>query len=233
MAIIDELRGILGEEAIAKIEGNSTLKTKLTRGDELVGLLDDGKIPPELNSTGAGLTLDQLTAQLNTAFTGFETRFAPKIDERVKAVVDPLTAKFTEEIANARRDAANVGYVARELVRIENQHKQTFGEDFNESELNTWVKAQQDAGRTFSNVREAYDAWTGPKVMEKKIAEAREEGKRDAMSSRTVPGVSSPAATGVREKFRAFKNGSQSGQTRTDALDQKLAELDARTARIA
>ena len=231
MDLKDLFKGVLDDEAIAKIEANGALKTKLQRGDELVTLIDSGTVPPELNNNnGGGLTLTDLTTQLNTAFAGFETRFTPKIDERVKSVVDPLVTKFTEEIANARRDAANSGYVARELVRIEHEHKETFGEPFEETKLNDWVKEQTTAGRSFSNVREAYNEWTRDRALEKKIQAAREEGKRDALSSQTVPGVSPAPATGVRAHLRAFHSGNNTGKTRTEVLDEKLAALDRKTA---
>ncbi len=232
MAIIDELRGILGEEAIAKIEGNSTLKTKLLRGDELTSLLDDGTIPVDLNRTqpAAGLSIEDLTKTLNTSLTEFETRLAPKLDERIKEYVDPLARQFTTALSAATVRAAEL---ADTMSNIRQEHRETYNEPFDAPKLNAWIKEQQDAGRDFGNVREAYDAWTHDRKWEAKLAAAREEGKKDAASSHHVPGVSSPAATGVRAKLRSFHAGTQEGKTRTEILDEKLAALDARSSRVA
>jgi hypothetical protein len=232
MAIIDDLRGILGEEAIAKIEGNTTLKSKLLRGDELTSLLDDGTVPPELKRTepGAGLSLEDLTKTLNTSLGEFETRFTPKIDERIKAVTEPLVQKFTSELSAASARAAEL---ADTMSTIRQEHRENFNEPFEAPKLNAWVKEQQEAGRNFGNVREAYEAWTHDRKWEAKLAAAREEGKRDVASSQHVPGVSSPAATGVRAKLRSFHAGTETGKTRTEILDEKLAALDARSTRVA
>lgn len=229
MDIKDLFKGVLDDDAIAKIEASGTLKTRLTRGEELASLLDPNEPLTPPAATGA-LTLADLTNTLKSSLTDFETRLTPKMDERIKAFTDPLVTQFKEELTNARKDAANAGYVARELVRIENEHEKTFSEKFDESKLNDWVKEQQTAGRQFGNVREAYNEWTRDKALEIKLANAREEGKRDAMSGKVVPGVSPAPATGVREKLRTFHTGNNSGKTRTEVLDEKLAALDRKSA---
>ena len=230
MDLKDLFKGVLDDDAIAKIEANSTLRTRLQRGSEFVDLLDTGEVPPELPKSGAGLSLTDLTNALKTSLTDFETRFTPKIDERVKAITEPLVEKFTSELAAASSRAA---YLADTMGQIRHEHKETFGEAFDETKLNAWVKEQITGGRNFGNVREAYDAWTGPQRMEKQLAAAREEGKRDAMSGKAVPGVSSSPATGIREKLRAFHSGNNSGKTRTEVLDEKLAALDRRNQAVA
>lgn len=97
MALIDELTGILGSDAVQKIK-MAGLDTKIERGEQLAAYLDKGELPPDplaSNATG-GLTLDQLTTTLKSSLTDFETTFTPKIETIAKTQAEAVWAAKAE-----------------------------------------------------------------------------------------------------------------------------------------
>jgi len=216
MAIIDELKGVLGEDAIAKIQA-AGLADKLVRGEELVTYLDDGRGIPESGSI-SGFTLEDLTKTLKTSFTDFETSLTPKFSEiakeQAKAVVQAEGSAF---LGRAIR-------MADDTMQIRNEHKQLFGEDLDLEALNKFVG---DSGRTFSSPKEAYKEWTRDRHTELEVERRAEEKAKEKSSSQSIPGVTPAAATGVRGALKAFGRAvNADGKTRAEVLNEKLSQLE-------
>lgn len=223
MALIDDLKGILGEEAIEKIKAGG-LDTRITRGDEVLNYLDDGKLPPEVKNTPppSGLTLEDLTKTLKTSLTEFETSFATKMEAtaeaKAKALIDAKSNEFYSGVL------AQSTKWADEISDIKLDHRETFGEKLDLEAMRTWAK---ENNKPIDSPKAIYDEFTREKRTEKMIEAKAEEKAKTIISARTVPGVSPASSTGVRAALKTFgKAVNAEGKTRAEVLNEKLASLE-------
>ena len=219
--IFDDLKGILGEEAFAKIEG-SPLKARLERGDEVLSYLDKGELPPEKNTVSSGLSLEDLTKTLKSSFSEFETSFTTKVDAIAEAKAKSLIdAKGNEFYGNILAQSTKW---ADEISDIKSDYRETFGEKLDLETMNKWAK---DNGKTITSPKAIYDEFTREKRTEKLIEQKAEEKYKAKLSSASVPGVSPASSTGVRAALRQFgKATDSSGKTKAEILNEKLASME-------
>jgi hypothetical protein len=225
MALIDELTGILGAEAVEKIK-TSGLDKKIERGEQLADYLDKGELPPDPAATaGAGITLADLTTTLKTSLGEFESTFTPKIETIAKTQAEAVwAAKAAEAQPSILAESTRW---AHQMSQIEQDYKNLTGETFDDAkleELNTFAKA---SGKPITSPKAIYDEWVRDKRTEKEVERRAEELAQTKISSRTIPGVTPGAATGVRAALKTFgKAVNAEGKTRAEVLNEKLAVLE-------
>jgi hypothetical protein len=226
MALIDELTGILTPEQIAKIK-TAGIDKKIERGEQLADYLDRGELPPDplVPPPAAGqITLDQLTSTLKTSLTEFEGTFTPKIETIAKTQAEAVWAAKAAE-AQPTILAESTRW-AHQMSQIEQDYKDLTGESFDDAKLEELNKFAKDSGKPITSPRAIYDEWVRDKRTEKMIDTKAEEKARTIVSSRSIPGVTPGAATGVRGALKTFgKAVNADGKTKTEILNEKFAEL--------
>lgn len=143
MALIDDLSGILGADAIEKIK-TAGLDKKIERGEQLADYLDKGELPPDPapNNRPSEITLDSLTKTLKTSLTEFETSFTPKISTIAKEQAEAVWAAKAAE-AQPTILAESTRW-AHQMSQIEGEYRDLTGEKFDDTkleELNQFAKA--------------------------------------------------------------------------------------------
>ena len=223
MALIDDLEGILGKEAIEKIKAGG-LDARISRGDEVLSYLDDGKLPPETKTTPAvsGLSLEDLTKTLKTSFTEFETSFTSKVDAiaeaKAKSLIDAKSSEFYSGVL------AQSTKWADEISDIKSDYRETFGEKLDLETMRTWAK---ENNKSIDSPKAIYEEFTREKRTEKLIEQKAQEKANAIISSKSVPGVSPAQATGVRAALKTFgKAVNADGKTRAEVLNDKLRQME-------
>jgi hypothetical protein len=221
MALIDDLAGILGVDAIEKIKA-SGLNSRIERGDEVLSYLDKGELPPEPKTTASGLTLEDLTKTLKESFGSFETTFTPKISEIAKAQAEAVwTSKANEAQAGILAESTKW---AHQMSQIERAHEKDFNEPLDLDKLNEFAK---NTGRPITSPKAVYDEWTRDRRTELEIEKRATEKAKAQISSQSLPGVSPGSATGVRAALKSFgKAVDASGKTRAEVLNEKLLQME-------
>lgn len=228
MAILDDLKGVLSPEDFAKIEGNTALRTKLTKGEELYSFyVGDDDLPAEPAAKPAAtpaaksdLDLSGIERMLEAKLGDLNKTIDSRIGEMVKTRGDELVNNAVK-IALQRTD---------ELSRIYIEHQANFGESFDSAKFNEYLEANKDKG--FRSIRQAYDAYVAPQATEREV-EKRVQAKLKEESGRSVPGTTPPPS--VNSNIRHFKARSLAadGQGMTGAqraaalLDKRMAESQA------
>ena len=215
--ILDELKGVLDDATMAKIEANAALKTRITRGDELRSYYD-GDEPPVVADpparvdpparpnppagTGGQFDLSAIERMLDTKLASINTTIEAKIGDVVKARGDELVNNAVK-IAVQRTD---------ELSRIYVEHNANYGEAFYSGKFNEFLEANKDKG--FRSIHQAYDAWVAPKATEREV-DKRVKEKLAAESGKNVPGTTPAPATNsnIRHFMKRTGTGAAAGDT--------------------
>lgn len=232
MAILDDLKGILGDEAIAKIEGNPALKMKLAKGEELYGYYagdDDTTASATATVTQPAAAaaashsqfdLGSIERMLDAKLGNMNKTIEDKIGEVVKTRGDELVNSAVK-IALQRSD---------ELNRIYMEHQSNYGESFNSEKFNEYLEQNKDKG--FRSIRQAYESYVQPRAMDREV-DRRVDEKLKKSSGGAVPGTT--PAPSVNSNIRHFKarSASADGQGMTGAqraaamLDKRMADSQA------
>jgi hypothetical protein len=225
MALIDEFEGILGKKAIDNIKKNPKgFKdiVELYYGEE-----DD---PPV---TAAPV----VAAPVAPVTTGFDlSAIESLLDKKLGNITDSVrktTTDTVEEIITKRGAelSSNASAVALrnadELNRVYRRHEKEFGEDFDSTKFNEFVEGEMKNNHRFSSVTAAYEDWTKDRRQEKVIANAKDEGAREALKKKAsdfVPGVTPPSARSPLSTFinRGRTTDSQ-GSTAVERAGESLA----------
>jgi len=244
MAILDELAGIIGAEAVAKIKADSKITTKLTEGERLYGFYTDDDTTTTTETTTPPVTTqttDTTSAARSAvldlkAIEGLLDKKLGGLDDRIKTA----TTATVEEIIKKRGAELTVNASsialrnADELNRVYRRHEKDFGEDFDTAKFNEFVETEKKAGRGFASVTDAYEAWTKDRRTEKTIAAAKEEGKREALKERAdmmIPGVTPASArTPLGQLLNRGRDKDATGKT---SVEKAASSLEARLARHA
>jgi hypothetical protein len=236
--ILDELKGVLDDATMAKIEANAALKTRITRGDELRSYYD-GDEPPVVADpparvdpparpnppagTGGQFDLSAIERMLDTKLASINTTIEAKIGDVVKARGDELVNNAVK-IAVQRTD---------ELSRIYVEHNANYGEAFDSGKFNEFLEANKDKG--FRSIRQAYDAWVAPKATEREV-DKRVKEKLAAESGKNVPGTTPAPATNsnIRHFMKRTGTGAAAGDTGASRAAAMLDRLESsRAANVA
>jgi len=231
MALVDDLEGILGAEAIAKLPAD--VRSRIQFGDELTdyynGAVSEEPKPPvvqqhpraavappaqQSNNLGAGL--DDIGKLLDSRISGLKDEIAKTVNETIEKRGGELTGTA---IAVSLRNT-------RDLLRIENRYEKDFGETFDDNKLNEFVNQQAEKGVKYASITDAYEAWTAPRYTEKKIEEGVREGLKQQQSGQHLPGVSPQASRGpvaILQSRRA-NDGGGGGETAVSRAGRALQE---------
>lgn len=231
-SLLDDLKGILGDDAIAKIEANPALKSRVEKGSELVTMYfgddDPDPVTPPANRSnepppaprsvpGAGLDLSAVERMLDTKLGSINTTIDTKLGELVNA-------RGTELLNNAVKIALQR---SDELNRVYNRHSAEFGEVFDSVKFNEFLETPEAKAKNFQSVTQAYEAWVAPRLTQKAIDKGIEDGIK-AKSGSSVPGTTPAPSTNntitfFRKRGTAAEGGATTGAQRAAAiLDQKL-----------
>lgn len=228
MAILDDLKGILGDDAIAKIEANAALKAKISRGDELRGYYDgDEEVTPPARAAEepaparreppAAFDLGAIERMLDTKLG--------KVNEIVDARVDAAVKTRGDELVN---NAVKIALQrSDELNRIYMEHQSNYGEAFDTTKFNEFLESNKDKG--FRSIRQGYDAYIAPRAVEREV-DTKVKAKLAEGSGRHVPGTTPPPSTNSNIRFFKQRSAAGDGTASTGAqraaalLDKRLAE---------
>jgi hypothetical protein len=225
MALIDDLTGILGADAIEKIK-TAGLDKKIERGEQLADYLDKGELPPD-PAAKPTITLDDLTNTLKSFGTQLEGSLMPKFSEVAKTAAEEVWKTKAAQAEPAI--LAESTRWAHQMSQIERDYQELTGEKFDDAKLEDLNKYAKDSGKPITSPKAVYDEWIRDKKHELEL-KARDEkiAKLETRTSSTsIPGVTPGAATGVRAALKTFgKAVNAEGKTRAEVLNEKLATLE-------
>lgn len=195
MPVFEELEGLLGAEAVAKL--TPEMRTKLEFGEELTSYYngDTTEQPKPKVAARANEARTEPAANGNFDLAALDTLLEKRIgniDEKIKAGVDAVVKERGNEIFNNATAAAT--NTMTEILRVGRKHRETFGEELDPDVLNVWATEQQKAGVKFTSVTDAYDKMTADKRVEKKVEDQVRERLKTRTSQEGVPGYTPPAA---------------------------------------
>lgn len=235
MAILDDLKGILGDDQLAKISNNVALKARLEKGDELYGYyMGDDEPKPTPTPTpaaaapapaapappaSAALDLGAIERMFDTRLASLNKTIEDKIGDVVKTRGDELVNNAVK-ISIQRAD---------ELNRVYARHFEETGKAFDSAAFNEFLEKPETKARGFRSITEAYDAYASPGRTEREV-ERRVAEKLRENSGSAVPGTTPPPAVNSNIRHFIKRGGPADGAPATGA-QRAAALLDARLAK--
>lgn len=228
--ILAELEGILSADEIAKLRGNTAATERLSRASELLSFYDGEtetppappqrrEAPPVERQPVRGAS-DDLTSVL--AELGKVTATLGGLDDRIAKTTNDLIEKRGQElIAVSMRNN-------RELSKIDSRHRAEFGEDLDDTKLNTHAAAAAEAGRPFRTITEAYDDMTREDRFKKQLETGVADGVREQLkvrASSNVPGVTPQSASPMIRMLKTPRTSATGAATAGEKAGQALADL--------
>ena len=215
MALLDDLKGLLSPAEFAKIEGNQTIATRLTRGDELRSFYDGEEPPPVQQQQEPPPVQRQAPPGTGGAFDlsaierMFDARMG-KLNETVDArVAEVVKTRGDELVNNAVKIAVQR---ADELSRVYSRHERETGKPFDSADFNTYLEKPEVKALGFRTITQAYESYIAPVAQAKIIADAKAEGAAAARaedSGKHVPGTTPGPA--VNSNIRHFQSRTATG----------------------
>jgi len=231
MALLDDLEGILGKEAVEKIKADPRVSVRASKAEELLGYYDGDepvvpvKVEPKVEPTkvvsSPGMDMAALLAGIDKSLDSKLGVIGKTIDDKIAEAVKTRGAELAGNASSIALRNAD------ELNRVYRRHEKDFGEDFDSTAFNTFVETQKKTGRNFNSVTEAYEAMTADKRNDKTVEERVREGLKAKASAQNVPGVTPPSVKSPLGVFMA--RGKTEGGADT-AVSKAAAMLAARRA---
>lgn len=222
MAILDDLKGLLSPAEFAKIEGNSAIATRLTRGEELRSFYE-GEEPPAHVDPPARVNPPGMF-DLSAVERMLDSKLG-KINETVDARVAEVVKTRGDELVN---NAVKISIQrADELNRIYYRSERETGEPFDSAKFNTFLESPEAKAARYPTITAAYEAYVAPVVQAKTIADARKEGAAAARaedSGKHVPGTTPGPA--VNANILHFQKRTAAGEAQPTGAGRAAAALD-------
>lgn len=229
-SLLDDLKGILGDDAIAKIEANPALKSRVEKGSELVTMYygdeETDPAPAPARTTdpapvprsvpGAHLDLSAVERMLDTKLGTISTTIDTKLGEVIQKRGDELVNNAVK-LSVQRTD---------QLLRLYSRATELTGKPLDSVAFNEFLEKDENKGK-FRSIEEAGEAFLAPVAKEKEI-EAEVTKRVAAKSGSNVPGTTPAPSTNntiafFRKRGTAAEGGATTGAQRAAALlDQKL-----------
>jgi hypothetical protein len=236
--LLDDLKGILSPEDFAKIEGNTTLKTRVSKAAELLDWYGGDEPTTTTTTTTEPVRTTEPTRTVpNFDLSAIETMLDKKlgkVNELVDARVAEVVKQRGDELYNSVR--AGVRTDALQLVKIYTRHQEATGKSWDDAEevkFNDFLKANNEAvkagnGKQYRTLTEAYNDYIQPEVEERRI-NAEVDKRTKATSGQHVPGTT--PAPSVNSNIMHFKKRAVAGDgTATTGAQRAAALLDKRLA---
>lgn len=171
---------------------------------------------PSATNPGAqvGLTLDQMTAELNKQF---DTRFKPQLEAQA-SYIEEVAERAAKKVADALGPQllAQATNTADTIYSIRSSHQAEFGEPLDSAKFTEFLDAPENKGR-FSSLTVAHDAYVQQKRVDKQIADGVKAGVAAAQTN-DVPGTTLAKSDSMAGRF-INKNAAMAGVARGDNLD--------------
>ncbi len=224
MAILDDLEGFLGAEAVATLKANPAAVEHLAKVDDVYGFYTGERdtppapaqrreAPPAVRSATDSPDLSSILNELKTV-----TSTLGGLDDRIKTTTNSIIEERGKQLIGAAM--AN----SRELMKIDNRNRAEFGTDLDDAALEAHAAAAAAVGRPFRTITDAYEDMTREARVNKTVDNrVREELKQ--RNSGQVPGVSAPAATPM---LSVLKGGGRQPGDAGSKFDAAAAALRAR-----
>lgn len=232
-SILDDLKGILGDDAIAKIEGNPALKAKVDKAQELYGYYagEDDDPPPVRSQQDPPparqqdppavrdnpFDLKSIERMLDTKLGTVNQTIETKLGEMV-------TARGNELVNNAVKISLQR---ADELNRIYARHQNDFNEPFDSAKFNEFLESDAGKAGGYKTITSAYEAWVGPRATEKevdrRVAAKLAERSGTGVGSTPGPSTSNKTIEIFRKRGTAAEGGATTGAQRAAAMLDRLA----------
>ena len=231
MALVDELSGLFGPEAVAKL--TPELRSKLELGEQLTSYYNNEtdeipvRQPARSAQTPAAAVTPPAATSLVVDMAAIEGLFDKKlgnISETIKSQVDEVVKErgdklFNDVLAVSMRNT-------RELIQVENRYREDFKEPLDENKLNEFINEQGKKGTRYATVTDAYNAFTADKYVAKRVEDGVRDGLKNAQSGQHLPGVTPTASRGpvaILQSRRA-NDGGAGGETAVSRAGKALAE---------
>jgi hypothetical protein len=227
MAILDDLEGFLGADAVATLKANPQALEKFTKVDEVYDFYTgDSNTPPtpaprrEAPPTTVRPATDSpdlasILGELKTVTTTLGG-----LDDRIKTTTNSIIEERGKQLIGAAM--AN----SRELMKIDNRNRAEFGTELDDAALEAHAAAAAASGRPFRTITDAYEDMTR-KAREDKTVDSRVREELKTRNSGQVPGVSAPAATPM---LSVLKGGNRQAGDAGSKFDAAASALRARQA---
>ena len=226
MAILDDLEGFLGADAVATLKANPQAAEYIAKVDDVYGFYTGERetppVPaprreapptPTVRPATDNPDLSSILAKLNDVTTSLGG-----LDDRIKNTTNTLIEARGKELIGAAM--AN----SRELMKIDSRNRAEFGEELDDTKLEAHAAAAIAAGRPFRTITEAYEDMTREARVNKTVDNRVREELRQRNSGQ-VPGVSAPAATPM---LSVLKGGNRQAGDVGSKFDAAAAALRAR-----
>jgi len=231
--ILEELKALLGEDAIKKIDGNETLSKRVKEASDLYTAFETSPEPTTTTTTTATTT----TEPVKTAAATVTTEPAKTLDltpvlAKLKGLEDTLGGlekKFVgvDKLPEYRREMlADALYKTSELSDLKADHRAEFSESLDIHKLDDFMKEQQKAGAVYPNLTAAYNQMVADRRMQKKIEQGVADGIKQKQSSTTVPAQTTVTAqTPMLELIGKAHEKKEGGQTAVQKAAEKLRAM--------
>lgn len=240
MALLDDIKEVVGAEAFAKLEASGALKTRLQKGDELFGFYAGEVDDPPANSnnpppptTGSGappnpFDLSGVEKMLERRLGTLETTIKKELDTKI-------TAAVTEYTKTNQSMATQVLQQADQLNRVYLRHNREFGEEFDSKAFAEWNAKPENAhhleegkpvGNRFNSVMESYEAWTAERRRSKEIDAEVNKRLKERSGSTGLPGNTPPPATNTNILRLMRRGGTDGADHPATAADRAAAALE-------
>ena len=247
MALLDDLKGLLSPEDLAKIEGNPAIKNRIAKGDELYGYYvgEDEPVtppaavtpppavtPPSTPPPAAGFDLGAIERMLDKRLGDLGKKFENVVTK------DDLTTTINREGARLLSQAtAN----ADELNSIYMEHRDLTGKPFDRVAFNEFLNKPenktgevdkpigQGASSRFPSIRSAYEAFVSPVRQEREVERrVQEKLKTQSGGQPGFPGSTPPPSTNKIVDILKRRNvaADGGGNTRVDRAAAALAQME-------
>jgi len=226
MAILDDLEGFLGADAVANLKANPQAAEYIAKVDDVYGFYTGERetppapaprreAPPAVRPATDGPDLASILAKLDTVTTSLGG-----LDDRIKTTTNSIIEERGKQLIGAAM--AN----SRELMKIDNRNRAEFGTELDDAALEAHAAAAAASGRPFRTITDAYEDMTREARVNKTVdSRVREELK--TRNSGHVPGVSAPAATPM---LSVLKGGNRQAGDAGSKFDAAASALRARQA---
>ena len=247
-SVLDELKALLGDDAIKKLDSNPDLLSRIKEGgDDLYAYYhgEEAPVATQAPPAAAPTTTEVKTTPATTPVVTAPTVTTPtrddgpalrRIMEELSSLNKSLDTRFSDfekkvvtldKVPEFRSQIlASAIMTADDIMDIKASHKEEFGETFDRNKFNEFLETQKKANVIYPSIRAAYDAMVGEKRVEAKVAKAVAEAKKQMKSSAEVPGSgsSTSALSPVQTIIREAKKGTGEGKTNAQKAAERLAE---------
>ena len=228
-AFTTELFGIYRGVESGATEPATTTTTAAT-ADTTAAVIHTAALPSSATTTAAPTTTTTTSTNDSAAILAALTSLRTSVDDRLKNVmtkdeINSLGAQLLNEATTRALKQAD------EISMIRETNRKEFGEELNRADFEKFVMDNQDVTtkrNKYATLTDAYNAMVAEERQKALIAKGVEEGVKQKLSGKEVPGQTTTVALSAAQQVmaKAKKDGQAEGGTRLQGLIDRAAQLE-------